>query len=259
MITLSSDFGAPYPAAMRGVILQRTDTRVIDIAHDFPRQDIRTAAFWLNEILPWFPPAVHCAVVDPGVGTNRDAIAARVADHILIGPDNGLLRPVARTIATQSSASIEWFKLEWEPESNTFHGRDVFAPAAAEVHETTLELLQENGKASVTSPNVDLQLPTPEVEQRRITGEVLVVDGFGNAITNIPDSILKNQIDSCDRLKINGITVPYVSSFAEVDKNKPLVTIGSHGNAELAVNQGRGDIAFDVTVGDKVVIEKEST
>ncbi|MDL0137082.1 SAM-dependent chlorinase/fluorinase, partial [Halobacterium salinarum] len=71
MITLSSDFGSPYPAAMKGVVLQTTDARLVDIAHDLPRQDVRAAAFWLREVVPYFPPAVHLAVVDPGVGTDR--------------------------------------------------------------------------------------------------------------------------------------------------------------------------------------------
>ncbi len=77
MITLTSDFGTPYPAAMKGVFLQHTDARLVDIGHDFPRQDVRTTAFWLREVLPYFPPAVHLVVVDPGVGTDRAALVVR--------------------------------------------------------------------------------------------------------------------------------------------------------------------------------------
>ena len=99
MITLSSDFGSPYPAAMKGVILEMTDTRLVDVAHDLPRQDTRAGAFWLRQVLPYFPPAVHLAVVDPGVGSERDALVVRAGEHALVGPDNGVLVPVAAELA----------------------------------------------------------------------------------------------------------------------------------------------------------------
>ena len=99
MITLTSDFGSPYPAAMKGVLCTDTDARLVDIAHDFPRQDVRTTAFWLREVLPYFPPATHLVVVDPGVGTDRAALVIRAGEHVLVGPDNGVLAPVARRLA----------------------------------------------------------------------------------------------------------------------------------------------------------------
>jgi len=96
MITLASDFGSPYPAAMKGVIRRHTDAELIDVAHDLPRGDPRAAAFWLRFVLPEFPPAVHCAVIDPGVGTDRDALVVRAGSHVLVAPDNGLAMPPAR-------------------------------------------------------------------------------------------------------------------------------------------------------------------
>src|SRR6056297_3613778 len=123
MITLASDFGTPYPAAMKGVMLQRTDARLVDVAHDFPRQDVRTAAFWLREVLPTFPPAVHLVVVDPGVGTDRAALAIRAGDHAFVGPDNGVLLPAARALA--DGADLDVFEVaHGDPASTTFHGRD---------------------------------------------------------------------------------------------------------------------------------------
>ena len=98
MITLSSDFGAPYPAAMKGVIARACDARLVDVSHEFPRQDVSTAAFWLTQTLPYFPPAVHCVVVDPGVGTDRDALVVRAGEHALVGPDNGVLLPAASMV-----------------------------------------------------------------------------------------------------------------------------------------------------------------
>ncbi|WP_254543326.1 SAM hydrolase/SAM-dependent halogenase family protein [Halomarina pelagica] len=259
MITLTTDFGTPYPAAMKGVVLRRTDARVVDVAHDLPRQDVRTAAFWLREVLPYFPPAVHCAVVDPGVGTERRALVLRAGDHALVGPDNGLLLPAARRLAGYEgdtsappeapASGIDAFA--WradDPESATFHGRDVFAPAAAAVHEAGVEGIEELDRARPTDEVVDLRFPAPDVRDDGADGEVLVVDGFGNVVTNVPGDAL----DGREAVRVNGESYPVAPSYAHRDPGEALVTVGSHGNVELAVNRGRGDEAFGVDVGDAV-------
>lgn len=254
MITLASDFGSPYPAAMRGVILQRTDTCIVDVAHDLPRQDVESAAFWLREVLPWFPPAVHCAVVDPGVGTDRDALAVRVGDHAIVAPDNGLALPVARRLQESADGTppIEPFVVRYEdPASSTFHGRDVFAPAAAVIYEAGVDRMESVDRLAPCEEYVDLQFPDPEPIDDGVVGDILVLDGFGNAITNVPGDVLQGF----DRVCVDGETVPVGGSFAAVPVGERLVTVGSHGNVELAVNQGRGDAAFDVDVGDSVRIE----
>ncbi len=257
MITLASDFGSPYPAAMKGVILRRTDAQLLDVSHSLPRQDPRAGAFWLRETIPYFPPAVHLAVVDPGVGTDRRAIALRVGDHALVGPDNGLLRPVARRLADQqSNPPVSAFEITVEnPASTTFHGRDVFAPAAAEIHELGLDRLDQLDEIELLSPVgldscVDLSFPEPTVDGETITGAVLVVDEFGNVITNIPAT----AIADADQTTVNGRSVPIVETFASVDQGEPLVTVGSHGYVECDVNLGRGDEAFGLTAGDSVEI-----
>lgn len=251
MITLSSDFGSPYPAAMRGVILQRTDTRIVDITHQFPRQDVRTAAFWLREIVPWFPSAVHCSVVDPGVGTDRDALVGSVGDHQFVAPDNGLVVPTVEYLAEQDNVTPQWYAVQWDsPASSTFHGRDIFAPVAAEVHQQSLSDLVADGLLVETAPTTELSFPDPKIESQQVIGEVLVVDGFGNAVTNIPGDLLSPPAT----VEVNDMTVPFRQSFAHVPVGDPLVTVGSHGNFELAVNQGRGDQTFDTTVGDRVVV-----
>lgn len=252
MITLASDFGSPYPAAMRGVILSRTDARLVDIAHDLPRQDVRAAAFWLRETLPWFPPAVHLAVIDPGVGTDRTALVIRSGDHALVGPDNGVLIPAARELG--SEGTIEAFTIaDEDPESSTFHGRDVFAPAAAIVHEAGVETFHERSAFSPAETFEDLTFPEPTVGDDRATGEVLVIDGFGNAITTIPGSVLADHMGSS--VQVNGMFARAVRSYAAVDPGHRLVTVGSHGNVELAVNQGRGERAFGVDAGSRVRVE----
>lgn len=262
MITLSSDFGSPYPAAMRGVILQRTDARLVDVAHDLPRQDVRAGAFWLREVLPWFPPAVHLVVIDPGVGTDRHAIVVRAGEHAIVAPDNGVAIPVARRLAPADSFDV--FRIveqdpatasgDWPPvaESSTFHGRDVFAPAAAQVHDVGIQELETDPGFEPLEEYVDLRFPSPTSEESRVFGEVLVTDDFGNAITNIPGDVIADQFGTT--VTVNGKEWPVAETYARVDPGTALVTVGSHENVELAVNQGRGEDAFEVAVGDEVTI-----
>ncbi|GAB3683842.1 S-adenosyl-l-methionine hydroxide adenosyltransferase family protein [Salinarchaeum chitinilyticum] len=289
MLTLASDFGSPYPAAMRAAIRQHCDAEILDVAHDFPRQDVRTAAFWLREVLPYAPPAVHCAVVDPGVGSDRSAIAVRVGEHALVAPDNGLALPAARGlldpppvagsglrgVAGRNSATdagtvepggpgespvIEVFEiLVDDAASSTFHGRDVFAPAAALIHERGVDQMETCPFLEPTESFVDLRFPDPVIggdaggtgsEAERIGGEVLVVDGFGNAITNVPGDVLAGR----DRVDIDGRTWPVADHYAAESVGDGLVTVGSHGNVELAVNRGRGADRFGVAVGDSITL-----
>ena len=268
MITLASDFGSPYPAAMRGVILSRTDARLVDIAHDLPRGDVRTAAFWLAQILPTFPPAVHLAVVDPGVGTDRRGIVLRAGDHALVCPDNGLSLPAARELTEEGSESngsgdaIEAFEIDpgadgfpgTDRAGATFDGRDAFAPAAAGVHEEGVDALEGIEWLSGTEEYEDLSFPDPEIEGESARGEVLVVDGFGTAITNVAGEFVAERFG--EEVGVNGTRVPAERSYAHVAPGEALVTVGGHGNVELAVNDGRGIDAFGVGIGDEVRIDR---
>ncbi|MEE6210994.1 SAM-dependent chlorinase/fluorinase [Salarchaeum sp. III] len=249
MITLTSDFGSPYPAAMKGVALQRTDARLVDIAHDLPRQDVRAAAFWLREVVPYYPPAVHLVVVDPGVGTERAAIVVRVGDHAFVAPDNGVVRPAARAL----DGDIEAFEIDdSDAASSTFHGRDVFAPAAGDVHEAGVENIEDIDGVTPVDDCVDLALPDATIEDDTAHGEVLVVDDFGNAITNIPGEFVADAAT----VLVNGERAPVEPSYAHVAVRERLVTVASHENVELAVNQGRGVDAFGVRPGDSVDVER---
>jgi len=268
MLTLSSDFGSPYPAAMRGVISQLADARLVDVAHDLPRQDVRASAFWLDQVLPYFPPVVHLVVVDPGVGTDRAAVLVRAGDHALVGPDNGVLIPAARTLA--GDGALDVFDIPYgegtpadvdashdvagvwpnDPASSTFHGRDVFAPAAALVHEVgPADAPEALGLAPVEDYET-LTFPEPIVEADVVVGEAMAVDGFGNVITNVPGDVLADRFD--DHVKVNGIWASARRTYADVEPGHRVVTVGSHGNVELAVNQGRGDETFGVDAGGRV-------
>ncbi|WP_416838962.1 SAM hydrolase/SAM-dependent halogenase family protein [Haloferax sp. DFSO52] len=277
MITLASDFGSAYPAAMKGVILSKTDARLVDVAHDLPRQDVRTAAFWLRETLPYFPPATHLAVVDPGVGTDRRAVVLRVGDHVFVGPDNGVLRPPARRIEAESNEEspvetkgdgespvktegdgdtpVEAYEIHVpDPDSTTFHGRDVFAPAAADAHVVGADALDTIDRFEALSVDslTDLRFPVADIDVDATTarGEVLVVDDFGNCLTNVPGSFVRGH----DTVSVNGEPVPVGHTFEAVERGERLVTVGSHGNVECDVNHGRGDEAFGLVPGDTLTL-----
>jgi S-adenosylmethionine hydrolase len=129
----------------------------------------------------------------------------------------------------------------------------VFAPAAATVHGVDPDQLSELDSLSRTDDIVDLELPTPEMGETSAIGTVLAIDGFGNVITNVPGDVLEGR----ETVSIDGDRRPVVPSYAHADAGTPVVTIGSHGNVELAVNRGRGDDAFGLAVGETVRIEFE--
>jgi S-adenosylmethionine hydrolase len=229
---------------------------VSDIAHDFRRQDPRAAAFWLRFVLPEYPPAVHCVVIDPGVGTDRAALVVRAGDHALVGPDNGVLIPPARALATE----FDVFEIEVsDPESATFHGRDVFAPTAADVHDAGVESLETLDALSPVEEYESLSFPEPELSAGRAAGKILVVDDFGNAITNVPESFLDGRTGEQVAVSTAGTetVAPVTETFASVEPGEPLVTVGSHGYVECDVNQGRGAEAFGAGAGAEVVLSFE--
>ena len=253
MITLASDFGSPYPAAMKGVVLQQTDTRLVDVSHDLPRGAVRESAFWRREVLPTFPPATHLAVVDPGVGTGRGVLVAQAGEHTLVGPDNGLLVPAARRLADE----VDWFHADaGDPASSTFHGRDVFAPLAATVHDAVAAdeaALAGHERLTRIDAPVDCQLPEATIDDDSggTRGWVLAVDDFGNVVTNVPG----NFLDGKDAVRVNGERVPVAETFGAVDPGSPLAVVGSHGYVECDVNGGHGDEWFGLSPGNDVHIE----
>ncbi|WP_284014545.1 SAM hydrolase/SAM-dependent halogenase family protein [Halobaculum litoreum] len=265
MLTLASDFGSPYPAAMKGVLRSHGVTDLVDVAHDLPQGDPRAAAFWLRFVLPEFPPAVHLVVVDPGVGTDRAAVCVRAGDHALVGPDNGCLLPPARALAAATGdgpEDVAVFAVDGgDPRSSTFHGRDVFAPAAARVHEAGVDAVEGLDGFERVADYDDYRLPDAWLETATAAGEVLVVDDFGNAVTNVPGSFLDDHVGESVVVETAAgrQAVPVVETFAEVPKHDPLVTVGSHGYVECDVNQGRGDEAFDLAPGRSVTFSFEES
>jgi S-adenosylmethionine hydrolase len=223
-----TDFGTSdsYVAEMKGVVLSRVpDAVLVDITHDIAPGDIRSAQFVLQRAWARFPAgSVHLAVVDPGVGSARRALAARHAGHGFVGPDNGLLTPVLAD-ATIVSLPIP------DGAAPTFHGRDVFAPAAATLASgAPLDTLGER----IADP-VRLSAPRPEPGDGMLTGTVVYVDRFGTLVTNLA----ADRLPPAARIEIAGRDAgPLRRTFSDVHPGALVPLIGSGGTVEVAVRDG---------------------
>lgn len=236
IITLLTDFGAGwgYPAQMKGVILGALpEARLVDISHEVPCFDVLAGALLLEACVPRFPAhAVHCAVVDPGVGTARRPICLVDAEgRRLVGPDNGLftpfLGPRARAFELASRRILP------EPASATFHGRDLFAPAAA--------WLAAGGEPARLGPGVPdpvrLDWPEPERSGDTVEGRCLGADGFGNLVTSIASRHL-GKSPRVIEVRVAGRPARFVRTYGEGEAGELLALVGSGGRLEIAVREG---------------------
>lgn len=259
LITLLSDFGHkdPFVGIMKGVIFGiDPDARVIDLSHGIPPQDVMAGALVLRHSVPYFPPGtIHVAVVDPGVGTARRPLLIEAENRFFIGPDNGLL-----SLALEGKASRHIIELandlyHLKPTSATFHGRDIFAPAAAYLSLGTPPL--DFGPA-----RHDFQsLPWPKVTTSAdaIQGEIIYIDGFGNLVTNIEEQALRElraerPIFSLGSLSICGLAPHYSGA----NDRGYLALVNSWGLLEIALYRGSAQFTCGGKIGDKVYIRKTS-
>jgi S-adenosyl-L-methionine hydrolase (adenosine-forming) len=237
-VTLLTDFGTRdgYVAAMRGIIAALAPNAVVDDAsHDIPPGDVRAAAFALSRYWKRYPNGtVHVVVVDPGVGSQRRALAINADDRFLVGPDNGVLSQVIR--AASYCRIVHITRAEFLPDevSATFHGRDIFAPVAAQ--------LARGGQIDSLGPTVSdpvmLELPMAVASERRVRGEIVYVDRFGNLISNIPAVLLIDGLE----VKLEGHSVGTVRrTYSEANSGDPLAIVNSDGVLEIAVRDGRAD------------------
>ena len=254
IVTLTTDFGTrdPYVAQLKGVLLARCEgVRVHDLTHEIAPQDVLEGALFLAAAVPTFPPGtVHLAVVDPGVGTARRAIAASVSGQHVVCPDNGLLTLLARRGGIEETRSIENPSLRREPVSPTFHGRDLFAPAAA--------FLACGGALEELGPPVDapveLPLPRPRIEGERLTGEVLHIDRFGNAISNLASSDVEAAAGRLIHVEAGGRLLPLARTYGDVAEGEALALIGSADLLEVAIRGGSAATALGLGRGSEVTI-----
>lgn len=253
LVTLTTDFGTrdPYVAAMKGVLLRGCPgVAVVDLTHEIAPQNLVEAALFLDAALPEFPAgAVHVAVVDPGVGTARRPLAARAGGHTLVFPDNGLCSLFFRRIPPEAVHVIEQCPLFPERRGATFHGRDVFAPAAA-------WLALDNPVKSLGPPAAErplrLYLPEPVTDPSgRMSGEVLHVDRFGNAVTNLPGAEELRGAVVVEGLG-DPVHIPVRRTYGDANPGELVAVTGSTGRLEIALRDGSAARVLGLGAGAKV-------
>lgn len=257
IITLTTDFGLkdPYVAEMKAVILNISpNTKIVDITHQIEKFNIRMGAYVLAAASSYFPKGtIHVVVVDPGVGTRRKAILIQTKKGYFIGPDNGVLALAAENQGIEHVYKITNPKLKLPKISNTFHGRDIFAPAAAHLAKGT--------PPSEFGPEIH-KIVTPKfakITRRKggLIGEIIHIDGFGNIVTNFSEKELESMgIKGMVNIKLKNtrLKLKLCKVYAEVEARKPLAIIGSHNFLEISVNQGNAADTFKTKVGDKVTL-----
>lgn len=239
-----TDYGLEdgFVAACHGVAARIAPTaRVIDITHLVQPGDVRRGAAVLAQTVAYLPPAVHVAVVDPGVGTTRRGIAVSAGDSILVGPDNGLLSWAIATLGGKEAVHLTNGELWLQPVSATFHGRDIFMPVAAHLA-AGLELAAAGEQISLDDL-VALPAPTSRLHDGAAEGEVMSVDRFGNVQLSIPAAdagrlgigIGSPVIVRCGRRQF---TVPYLDTFAAGAPGEIVAFTDSAGLISLAINSG---------------------
>lgn len=252
IVTFLSDFGSrsPYPAAMKGAAASALscDVSFVDLSHDVPACDIHTGAYLLWSAAPAFPAGtVHCAVVDPGVGTARAALAVTSGGQWFVGPDNGLLMPAAHRLGAPTAVRLA------EPRdsqvSATFHGRDVFAPAAARLASG----IAPEALGVPAEISVDLAFSAGRRAGDTLEGEILWVDPFGNVITTIPGALLHDM----PRALFAGaggaeLHVVVARTFGDVPQGDAAVLAGSDGMVEVVINCGSAASAMGAAPGAAV-------
>ncbi len=265
VISLLTDFGLQdeYVGVMKGVILSiNPRAQLVDISHHIARHDIVQAALVIKSAFKYFPKGtIHVIVVDPGVGGKRRIICLRQNGHFFIAPDNGVL-----TLVIQDGGMEEIYHVNNEacflkPVSNTFHGRDVFAPVAAYLSKG-VDILRLGEKITLSDINL-LDVPTPFFSpDDQLIGKIISVDHFGNLITSISREDLDRFLSGLEfgrvgiwlgKFKIKGVSKAYDT----VKAGSPVAIIGSRNLLEISINQADASVYFRATVGDAVKVRLE--
>ncbi|MEZ6109866.1 MAG: SAM-dependent chlorinase/fluorinase [Pirellulaceae bacterium] len=257
IVTLTTDFGevGSYVGQMKGVILSLArQAAIVDITHSIGPQNVRQAAMILDEATRRFPAGtVHVAVIDPGVGTARRILAARIGSQYYVAPDNGLLSLLASRYEGNVFVELTERKY-WLPEvSATFHGRDIMAPVAARL----LGGLAIEWLGRPINQLHECVWPEPALQANRIVGQVIAVDTFGNAITNIDRDHLPD-VSSAPQWKITSnsrAAVAFVATYGQAAVGDLVALCGSSGRLEFAVVNGSAAKEFGFEVGDEAVVE----
>jgi len=252
LITLTTDFGTAdwFVGTMKGVIAYiNPKATVVDISHAIAGGEIRAGAFTLAASYRYFPKGtVHVAIVDPGVGSKRGAIAVQTERYFFVGPDNGVLSYAIRGEKIKAVRALENKSYFLEPVSQTFHGRDVFAPVAAHLDRGVA--LAKFGPPLRNF--VRVHWPEPKLHAESIEGEVIYIDKFGNAITNISAASLRGK--HIEIFKGRKRVCALATHYQAVPAGRAVAAPGSSGYLEIAVNGGNAMAILGLELGDRVTV-----
>ena len=253
IITLITDFGLDdgFAGVMKGVILGiNPGVNLIDISHNISKHNISAAAFLLNNSYKFFPKnSIHLVIVDPGVGSFRKAIIVQTNKYYFIAPDNQVLKYILNLEKEYKVFEIQNDQFFLQKPSNTFHGRDIFAPVAA--HLSTGIESNEIGSEIFNFKKGEILKPV--IEKSTITGQIMYIDIFGNLITNIDNSLIKNQkIDIIlGKYRITSLS----NSYSNGIESFPIALIGSAGYLEISINQKSAHQILKLDEGDEITIK----
>jgi len=257
-VTLITDFGTRdgFVGAMKGVILSiNPDVRLVDITHDIDPQDLVGAAFALNSSYPFFPEGtVHLVVVDPGVGGQRRPIALEGDGHLFVGPDNGIFSMLRLGGRISRAVEIRERRFMLPEISCTFHGRDIFAPAAAYLSKGTDIGLLGPELAEIST----VRMPRPSPEGDTLAAEIIHIDRFGNLVTNLtPGDLSGFAGDRPFVIEAGAIAIGEISpAYEDVPEGRPLAIWDSFGFLEIAVNRGNASEMLGLGRGSAVRVRK---
>jgi S-adenosylmethionine hydrolase len=260
-VSFLTDFGLQddFVGTCHGVIARiAPEARVIDVTHGIPPQAVLQGALVLANTTPYLPVGVHLAVVDPGVGSERRAVAVRAVDgRVFVGPDNGLLMLAADGVGVAAVHVLSDARYRLPEVSHTFHARDVFAPAAA--HIAVGVPLEELGPRLDPADLVRLAVPEPDVGRSQLSTEVLVIDRFGNVSTNARRSHIDALgVQSGDRVEVRLTLDRYYATvaetFADAGAGELILYEDSYGLMTLAISNGDAAGLTGVGIGDEIRI-----
>jgi hypothetical protein len=257
VVALLTDFGLddPFVGLMKAVIVARCpDAAIIDLTHGIAPQAVVEAAFWLERSVAWLPAgAVVVAVVDPGVGTARRPVVVEALGRVFVGPDNGLLASVVAHDPSSRAYLVEPSRLGLAVPSRTFHGRDVFAPVAA-------ELAAGRVKPSAVGPSLDdlvtLALPRATAVDGGARGVVVTVDRFGNLLTNIERDLVPSSEPVFVRLAGTEADIAVKSTYGEVDPGELVALVNAFDVLEIAERDGNAMRSLGAARGAEVVLRR---
>jgi len=254
LLALLSDFSDRdvYVSVMKGVVAQiNPQLRVVDLTHQIPPQNIAAARFCLMNAYPYFPiGTVYVAVVDPGVGGRRSAIAVKFAQGFLVGPDNGIFSGVLSQSPAINIVELTNRNYWRTPEpSKTFHGRDIFAPVGA--HLASGVPLKQLGKEIDPATLVQLDIGECHQTHSGVTGCIQYIDYFGNLVSNIPGKYVQGKNWS---VQAAGVIIPGCETYSDVKVGEVAALVGSHGWVEIAINSGNASSQLQINCQDALQV-----